>query len=61
MKTITPKILRSTHIAQKCPVCNGFGSLKWGSITCHGCRGKGYVLLPVDRKNENKKKLHHHT
>lgn len=47
--------------AQKCPVCNGFGTLKWGKITCHGCLGKGYILLPVDRENENNKKLHHNT
>jgi len=36
----------SSVVAQKCPVCNGFGTLKYGSLTCHGCEGKGYVLVP---------------
>lgn len=35
-------------IAQRCPVCNGFGTLKYGSIKCHGCEGKGYVLVPAN-------------
>jgi DnaJ-class molecular chaperone len=34
-------------IAQRCPVCNGFGTLKWGQITCKSCGGKGYVLVPA--------------
>ena len=29
----------------KCPVCNGFGSLKYGTIVCHACKGKGYVVV----------------
>lgn len=37
-------------IAQRCPVCNGFGSLKYGSLVCHGCGGKGYVLVPAERE-----------
>lgn len=31
----------------KCPVCNGFGSLKYGAVECHACRGLGYVVIPV--------------
>lgn len=27
----------------KCPVCGGFGTLKYGTIKCHGCNGKGYI------------------
>jgi DnaJ-class molecular chaperone len=38
-------------IAQKCPVCNGFGTLRHGDLICHGCTGKGYVLVPT-QKNE---------
>lgn len=30
----------------RCVVCNGFGSLKWGSKTCQACNGKGYILVP---------------
>jgi DnaJ-class molecular chaperone len=41
--TIIPK-----SIAQRCPVCNGFGTLKYGSITCHACAGRGYVLVPAE-------------
>lgn len=48
----------------KCVVCNGFGTVTNARITCHGCHGKGYIIvdnktgLPVemiDRKkfNEN--------
>ena len=32
--------------AEKCPVCNGFGTLKYGELQCHACKGKGYVLVP---------------
>lgn len=43
-------------IAQKCPVCNGFGTLKWGTKTCQACKGLGYVLVPAmdekERRNE---------
>lgn len=44
----------SKFTAQKCPVCNGFGTLKYGQIKCQGCKGRGYVVinnqtgLPVD-------------
>lgn len=34
------------YVAQKCPVCNGYGTLKHGTIKCHGCDGKGYVIIP---------------
>jgi len=42
----------SSVVAQKCPVCNGFGTLKWGQLTCHGCRGKGFITISIsiDRK-----------
>lgn len=43
--SISPK-----YYAQECPVCNGFGTLKFGSKTCQGCQGKGYVLVPVGEK-----------
>lgn len=32
----------------KCPVCNGFGTLKFGTKTCQGCEGKGWVLVPAE-------------
>ena len=42
-----------SSIAQRCPVCNGFGTLKWGTIKCQACEGRGYVLVPAkEDKNE---------
>lgn len=32
----------------KCPVCNAFGTLKFGKVVCHACGGKGYVLVPQE-------------
>jgi len=29
----------------RCPVCAGFGSLKYGTIKCHGCEGKGFIVV----------------
>lgn len=49
----------SHFITQKCPVCNSFGTLQFGKKICHGCGGRGYIVidnrtgLPVDiKKNE---------
>lgn len=36
----------------KCPVCNGFGSLKYGTIKCQGCGGKGWVIVTQDGQME---------
>lgn len=44
IKQITPR-----YYAQQCPVCNGFGTLKYGLKICQGCTGKGYVLVPTDK------------
>lgn len=40
--------------AEKCPVCNGFGTLKYGEIQCHTCEGRGMVLVPnfIEREIE---------
>jgi RecJ-like exonuclease len=45
--TIVIKEVEPELYAQKCPVCNGFGTLKYGAKTCQACTGKGYVLVPV--------------
>ena len=29
----------------KCSVCNGFGTLKYGSVVCHACKGKGFIVI----------------
>lgn len=47
--------LTPQKIAQRCPVCNGFGTLKWGTKTCQGCKGLGYVLVPaIDQEERGK-------
>lgn len=40
--------------AQKCPTCNGFGTLKYGTIKCNGCHGKTWVLVPIEMDGETK-------
>ena len=47
------------YYAQVCPVCNGFGTLKYGSKICQACQGSGYLIVPTGeaekrdgRKNE---------
>ena len=48
-------------LLQKCVVCNSFGTLKYGKVICHGCNGKGYIVIdgqtgfPVDEKIEREK------
>ena len=37
----------SSVVAQKCPVCTGFGTLKYGALQCHACMGKGYIFIPA--------------
>jgi len=41
IKEVTPEF----H-SERCPVCNGFGTLKYGTLTCQGCGGKGYIVVP---------------
>ena len=40
------KEIEPRYLAQQCPVCNGFGTLKYGTKTCQACEGRGYVLVP---------------
>lgn len=44
--------VKPSKVGQKCPVCSGFGTLKFGKINCHGCSGKGYILVPVSEVRE---------
>ena len=44
----------------RCAVCNGFGTLKYGTITCRSCNGRGYVVInnetgyPVEERQTDK-------
>lgn len=42
-KTIKPK-----QVPVKCVVCNGYGKVTYDRVTCHGCGGKGYILVDVE-------------
>ncbi len=39
------KIKPECH-SEKCPVCNGFGTLSFGKKICHVCKGRCYLLIP---------------
>ena len=48
------KKIEPNRIPFRCPVCNGFGTVKHGSLTCHACGGKGYVVVDnKERQIEN--------
>jgi DnaJ-class molecular chaperone len=36
----------------KCVVCNGFGTLSFGKKLCHACKGKGYIIINLDREKD---------
>lgn len=40
------------YVAQKCPVCNGWGTVSFKRIICHACEGKGYLLIPKKTDGE---------
>jgi DnaJ-class molecular chaperone len=44
VKTLIPE-----NFAQRCPVCNGHGDLNYGKKVCHGCHGKGFLILPIKK------------
>lgn len=44
IKSIDNKLIPN-KIAQKCPVCNGWGTVANGTKTCGGCDGKCYIIV----------------
>lgn len=32
--------------AERCPVCKGFGTVKYGELVCRACKGNGYIYVP---------------
>jgi RecJ-like exonuclease len=56
IKQVTPN-----KIPFKCPVCNGFGTVKFGQLVCAACDGKGFVVVDQEEerdKDANKDHLH---
>lgn len=44
--------LKPSSIAQRCPVCNGWGTVSFKQITCHACNGKGFILIPIEKDRQ---------
>jgi len=42
VKKETPK---PKYVPVRCVVCNGHGTVTYQRITCHGCKGKGFILI----------------
>lgn len=53
---MTEKIISAqiepTSIAQRCPVCNGWGTVSFKRIKCHACDGKGFILIPAQKERQ---------
>lgn len=43
---IDSKNMKPAYTPVKCVVCNGFGTLSYGSKVCPACGGKAYILVP---------------
>jgi len=44
--------LKPKFIAQKCPVCSGWGTVSFKRTICHACEGKGFILIPAEIERE---------
>jgi len=50
--------LKPRYLAQKCPVCNGWGTVSFKHTTCHACKGKGFVLIPTEKERQREYEEH---
>lgn len=52
--TIDKIKVKPTHVAQACPICNGWTTVKHGALPCGACRdektgkSRGYILIPCE-------------
>lgn len=46
------KNVKPAYVAQKCPICNGFRTVKWGTLPCEACNQKGYILIPTEQEEK---------
>jgi DnaJ-class molecular chaperone len=51
-KDIKNPEIKINKVPFRCPVCNGFGSLKYGAKQCQACNGKGYVEVAQDGQKD---------
>ena len=47
-----PANLKPKYFVQRCPVCNGFGTVSNQKLTCHACNGKGFIKIPVEKERD---------
>ena len=52
VQRVTPK-----HIPVKCVVCGGYGTVNYGKKECHGCQGRGYILVPPMEEKDGKHRV----
>lgn len=59
-KVVNDIAIQATHLPFRCPVCNGFGTLKYGAVACQACEGKGFVVVKQDggERHENENSTH---
>lgn len=53
ISNITPEKIKTRNIWQRCPNCQGHGTVSFGKRTCISCQGRGVLLLPVDSLEED--------
>ena len=41
-------ITKPKQVPIKCVVCNGYGKVTYDRVVCHGCSGKGYILVDAE-------------
>lgn len=54
INTIKPikEELRPKYMPVKCVVCNGHGTVGYAKRICHGCKGKGFILVETEEENK---------
>lgn len=40
--------VKPKKIPVECPVCHNFGTLGYARKVCHGCEGKGWILVEAE-------------
>ena len=56
LTTVNKIAVRPTHVAQLCPCCHGWLTVKHGALPCAVCRdesgkSRGYILVPCEPVN----------